>query len=120
LKKRQDVQPSKFAEAALESIVKKAKTQFPGQTLGIQGWYDSLLQKLGDQNPANWSEVSIIVAEHFNPPDGTKSLSDICYGSDDDNRVPQSQDLLSSIYMRAFESEAQKIIQSNCTKFSAE
>jgi hypothetical protein len=111
-----NLQPLSVAREAISQIVEKATKSFPGRQSEIVKWGDSLKQKLEQENPAKWPKVSKIVAEHITPPDGSKSLSDICFGSDEKNRVVEAQNLLSSIYKRAFESESQKILDSKANE----
>jgi hypothetical protein len=111
-----NLQPLSVAREAISQIVEKATKSFPGHKAEIVKWGDSLKQNLEQENLAKWPEVSKIVAEHITPSDGSKSLSDICFGSDEKNRVVEAQNLLSSIYKRAFESESQKILDSKANE----
>lgn len=120
LKNPNDFQPSSLAKASISMLVEKAKTSFPGQVEDIENWQNSLLLKLEQENPQTWPDVSKIVAAQITPSDGDKSFSDICFGSDARNPVVPSQDLLSSIYKRAFEAESQKLLHSQSAKFVQE
>lgn len=117
LRKPNEFQPLSVAKGAISVLVEKAKTSFPGQGEGIESWQKSLLLKLENENPQTWPDVSKIVAAQITLSDGDKSLSDICFGSDERNSVVPSQDLLSSIYKRAFEAESQKLLHAQSAKF---